>query len=99
VFSAGAGSWAPGAEVRPASATSTASTLAPMSLYHDLVAGGGVAGFRDGEFYRARFRDPAGIAVLSGGSILAVSDQNNNRIRAIHLDEGNRVDTLAGTGT
>jgi hypothetical protein len=69
-----------------------------MSLYHDLVAGDGMAGFRDGEFYRARFRDPAGIAVLSGGSILAVSDQNNNRIRAIHLDDGNRVDTLAGTG-
>ncbi len=69
-----------------------------MSLYHDLVAGEGMAGFRDGEFYRARFRDPAGIAVLSGGSILAVADQNNNRIRAIHLDEGNRVDTLAGTG-
>jgi len=69
-----------------------------MSLYHDLVAGDGMAGFRDGEFYRARFRDPAGIAVLAGGSILAVSDRNNNRIRAIHLDDGNRVDTLAGTG-
>ncbi|HEY2796770.1 MAG TPA: hypothetical protein VGK26_02670 [Thermoanaerobaculia bacterium] len=75
-----------------------ARAIAPMSLYHDLVAGDGIAGFQDGEFYRARFRDPAGIAVLSGGSILVVSDQNNNRIRAIHLDDGNRVETLAGTG-
>jgi hypothetical protein len=72
--------------------------IQPMSLYHDLVAGEGVAGFRDGEFYRARFRDPAGVAVLSGGSLLVVSDQNNNRLRAIHLDDGNRVDTLTGTG-
>ena len=65
-------------------------TIAPMSLYHDLVAGDGLAGFRDGEFCRARFRDPAGIAVLSGGSLLAVADQANTRIRAIHLDDANR---------
>ncbi|HEY1252388.1 MAG TPA: hypothetical protein VGH97_14495 [Thermoanaerobaculia bacterium] len=83
----GAGGWSP-----------HAAAIQPMSLYHDLVAGDGTAGFRDGEFYRARFRDPAGIAVLEGGAILAVADQDNNRIRAIHLDEGNRVETLAGTG-
>lgn len=73
------------------------SALEPMSLYHDLVAGDGVPGFRDGEFHHARFRDPSGIAVLAGGTILAVADQSNNRIRAIHLDQGNRVETLAGT--
>jgi hypothetical protein len=87
-LSAGA-AWVRGAEAR---------AIAPMSLYHDLVAGDGIAGFRDGEFYHARFRDPAGIAMLSGGSLLAVTDQSNNRIRAIHLDDANRVDTLAGTG-
>jgi hypothetical protein len=68
-----------------------------MSLYHDLVAGDGVPGFRDGEFHRARFKDPAGIAVLAGGTIVVVADQSNNRIRAIHLDQGNRVETLAGS--
>lgn len=69
-----------------------------MSLYHDLVAGDGVPGYQDGEFYRARFRFPSGLALLDGGAVLAVADRDNHRIRLVRLNEGNRVETLAGSG-
>src|SRR5262249_43812303 len=72
--------------------------IQPMSLYHDLVAGDGISGFPDRGVYRARFHPPPRVALLPGGAIRAAADQNNNRIRAIPLDAGNRVDTLAGTG-
>lgn len=78
--------------------TPRADALEPMSHFHDLVAGDGVGGYRDGAFYRARFQDPSGLAVLSGGTLLAVADPSNNRIRGIRLDDGNRVETLAGSG-
>lgn len=72
--------------------------LAPVSHYHDLVAGTGVAGFENGEFHRASFNGPAGLAVLEKRALLAVSDRGNNRIRAVWLNENNRVETLAGSG-
>jgi hypothetical protein len=74
------------------------SQRAPLSHYHDLIAGAGEAGFQDGPFYRARFRGPAGLALISKPSRLIVSDRDNNRIRAVELDAENRVTTLAGSG-
>lgn len=75
-----------------------ASRLAPVSQFHDLVAGNGVAGFENGPFYRARFRGPLGLAVLEKKGALAVSDRGNDRIRVVWLDQNDRVDTLAGSG-
>jgi hypothetical protein len=72
--------------------------IVPVSQGHDLVAGAGAPGFADGEFYRARFHAPAGLALIAGRSVLLVSDRQNNRIRAIWLEENNRVSTLAGSG-
>lgn len=72
--------------------------LEPVSHYHDLVAGAGVAGFKDGEFFEAQFRFPAGLAVLARRGLVVVADRENHRIRAIHANEKNRVETLAGTG-
>lgn len=71
----------------------------PMHHFHSLVAGEGIAGLRNGEFFSARFNRPAGIAQSEDGSLLYVSDQNNHCIRTIRLDEFNRVETLCGTGT
>jgi hypothetical protein len=75
-----------------------ASALRPISHYHDLVAGEGSAGFRDGNFASALFNSPAGMAFSANGKLLYVADENNNRIRIIHLDDNNRVETLAGSG-
>lgn len=59
------------------------------------VVGGGGAGFEDGTFDAARFRDPHGLAVADG--TLYVADTGNHAIRAVDLS-GRRVETLAGTG-
>jgi hypothetical protein len=72
--------------------------LSPMVQFQDLVAGSGEAGFEEGPFYSARFNAPAGLAVNTDGSVLYLADQQNNRIRAIKLDDKNTVETLAGTG-
>ncbi len=72
--------------------------LSPIVQFQDLVAGAGEAGFEDGQFYQAQFNQPAGLAVNSDGSILYVADQFNHRIRAILLDEKNKVETIAGSG-
>lgn len=72
--------------------------LSPMVQSQDLVAGAGEAGFEDGPFYQAQFDRPAGLAINSAGSILYVADQFNHRIRAILLDEKNKVETIAGSG-
>lgn len=72
--------------------------LSPIVQFQDLVAGAGDAGFEDGPFYQARFNHPAGLAVNSDGTILYVADQFNHRIRAILLDEKNKVETIAGSG-
>lgn len=75
-----------------------AHAIQPVSHYHDLVAGMGVAGFRDGTFCSALFDSPEGLAVDPTGAYLYVADRNNNRIRVVRLEESDRVETLAGTG-
>lgn len=75
-----------------------AAALQPVSHYHDLVAGDGQPGFRDGEFQHARFRAPSGLAVLAARGLLLVSDRDDHRIRTIRLEEANRVETAAGSG-
>jgi len=67
-----------------------------MEYFNSLVAGQDSAGFRDGEFDLASFNDPAGLAFDESGSKLYVADQMNHRIRIIHLDQQNRVETLVG---
>jgi hypothetical protein len=75
----------------------TGQCLRPVIQYHDLVAGNGEYGFRDGPFYSAEFNFPIGIALNADDSILYVADQRNNLIRAILLKEKNRVITVVGT--
>ena len=72
--------------------------LTPMEYFNSLVAGGDDPGYRDGNFSQARFNTPQGLAFNESGKILFVADTNNHCLRAIHLDENNRVETLAGTG-
>jgi|SRR5580692_3719456 sugar lactone lactonase YvrE len=72
--------------------------LSPIVQYQSLVAGEGEKGFLDGSFYSAQFNRPLGLALSTDGSILYVADQQNNRIRAVLLDQKNTVETLAGTG-
>jgi hypothetical protein len=82
----------------PISALAPGGGLAPLTHYHDLVAGDGRAGYRDGEFYRAEFHGPVGLAVAMDHRRLFVADRDSHRIRSIRLDASNRVETLAGTG-
>jgi hypothetical protein len=76
----------------------TALAVQPISYSHDLVAGQGAAGYRDGEFYRALFNGPTGLSVSPDRSRLFVADRENHRIRVVHLADRNRVETLAGSG-
>ncbi|HVZ79994.1 MAG TPA: hypothetical protein VHE12_04240 [bacterium] len=75
-----------------------AETLTPMESYNSLVAGGEDSGFQDGSFEAARFSDPRGLVFDDTGSRLFVADRENHRIRLVHLDEQNRVESLTGTG-
>jgi DNA-binding beta-propeller fold protein YncE len=59
------------------------------------VVGGKEEGFQDGDFGRARFDEPQGMALK--GTTLYVCDRQNHSIRAIDL-AGKKVSTLAGTG-
>ena len=72
--------------------------IGPMDYYNGLVAGGDETGYQDGPFYQALFNLPAGIAFDDSGENLFVADEYNYRIRVIHLNDHNRVETLAGTG-
>src|SRR5262249_37370264 len=72
--------------------------LAPLAHYHDLVAGSGSAGYRDGEFYRAKFHGPVGLALALDHRRLFVADRDSHRIPVIGLASANPVDPLAGTG-
>jgi sugar lactone lactonase YvrE len=58
------------------------------------VAGDGVAGYRDGPGYQARFNGPIGLAVDRTGRVI-VADTYNDRIRAIGPD--GTVTILAGS--
>ncbi len=70
----------------------------PLMQYNDLVAGEGDPGFEDGNFYSAQFNQPEGLALNEDGSILYVADRENNRVRAVDLNNENAVLTIAGTG-
>src|SRR5580658_10067422 len=74
----------------------TSWALRPLSQTVALVAGEGVAGFRDGSFTSALFNKPLGLAVSTDGTRLFVADSGNNRIRVVHLDQDNQVTTLTG---
>ncbi len=59
------------------------------------IVGSGKAGHADGDYERAMFNDPQGMAL--NGSILYVADRKNHMIRAVDL-KGRTVKTIAGTG-
>lgn len=80
-------------------ASPSARGITPIVLYQDLVAGNGVPDLRDGSFTGASFASPAGLAVSPDGKTLYVADSGNHAIRAIHLDEANRVSTVTGQRT
>lgn len=61
----------------------------------EAVIGRGSPALIDGDFGRAAFNRPHGMALL--GNTLYVADTENHAVRAIDLDRG-RVDTVAGTG-
>ena len=71
--------------------------VSPIRHYHDLVAGAGRPGFRDGSFTEALFSAPTGLAASPDGSRLYVADRANHRVRVVRLDQANRVETLAGS--
>lgn len=74
----------------------SAPAVAPPSHDHDIVAGEGVEGYRDGTFLKARFTFPSALAANPNGRELYVAEAVANRVRVIHLTEGNRVDSLVG---
>jgi DNA-binding beta-propeller fold protein YncE len=59
-----------------------------------VLAGDGVAEWRDGDAYRARFTDPFGVAAAADGTIYVADGIGSHRIRAISAD--GRVTTVAG---
>jgi hypothetical protein len=69
----------------------------PMEYFNSLVAGVG-KGFKDGEFNKAKFNEPSGMAFDEDGKHLFVADFRNNRVRVIDMDNQNQVSTLAGNG-
>ncbi len=60
-----------------------------------LLAGSGVAGFKDGTGAAAQFNIPTRIALSPDGATLYVAEQGNHRIRAVAVATG-VVSTLAG---
>ena len=61
------------------------------------VIGTGAQGRADGDFGRASFRRPQGMALSADGGTLYVADRENHLIRAADLRTG-EVTTIAGTG-
>ncbi len=59
------------------------------------IIGGGAAGFSDGVFGEAQFRNPQGLAIE--GDLLYIADTDNHAIRRADL-RSQTVVTLAGTG-
>ena len=59
--------------------------------------GGGTAGLVNGSWDNARFNQPQGMTLSSGGRYLYVADRANHAIRVVDLFR-RTVDTLAGTG-
>ena len=77
---------------------STRDEIAPLdrdwAAVVTVLAGDGVAEWRDGEAYRARFSDPFGVAMAADGTVYVADGIGSHRIRAISVD--GRVRTLAG---
>jgi hypothetical protein len=74
----------------------------PFTPFHAkffLVAGSGEAGYRDGDFLDADFRNPTGLTISMDQKTLYVADTGNHAIRSIALDAQDKVSTLAGNGT
>ena len=59
--------------------------------------GGGTAGLVNGSWDNARFNQPQGMTLSSGGRYLYVADRANHAIRVVDLFQ-RTVETLAGTG-
>jgi hypothetical protein len=59
----------------------------------------GQAGYGDGEGLVARFRSPTGLAASPDGTLLAVADPGNNRVRLLRLRRGadGRVEATVST--
>lgn len=62
------------------------------------VIGSGQAGFDDGDFRTATFRQPQGLALSADGRTLYVADTENHALRRVDL-AAETVTTLAGTGS
>jgi hypothetical protein len=73
-----------------------ARAVRPLSSALSFVAGEGTSGFRDGSFTTAWFKTPMGLAISPDGTRLFLADSGNHRVRVIHLDQDNKVTTLAG---
>ena len=73
-------------------------TPSPMRWFTSRVSGQSKNGFKDGDFFEAKFNQPEGIVVDNSGGTLYVADSGNARIRRVLLQQSNRTETLAGTG-
>ncbi|HEY9735642.1 MAG TPA: thioredoxin-like domain-containing protein [Trichocoleus sp.] len=62
------------------------------------VIGTGQAGWHDGPWESAQFRDPQGLAYDAQRQVLYVADTGNHRVRQVDLAR-QQVSTVAGTGT
>lgn len=74
------------------------SAIQPVHGFHDLVAGEGLPGYRDGAFVTARFNRPQGLAQSEDGRSLFAADSANHRLRTVQLDRDNEVRTFCGSG-
>jgi thiol-disulfide isomerase/thioredoxin len=61
------------------------------------IAGVGAPGKTDGDFAKAQFDDPQGMALSPDGNTLYVADRRNHLIRELNLKQ-RTVKTIAGTG-
>ena len=62
------------------------------------LAGSGSAAFADGTGTGASFNNPRGISYSPYGTVVAVAEYNNHRIRLVVVSTG-AVTTLAGSGS
>jgi thiol-disulfide isomerase/thioredoxin len=62
------------------------------------LAGNGEEGLTDGPAASARLAQPSGLALNPDGDMLCFVDSESSSVRALHLHEAPRVETLAGTG-
>lgn len=63
-----------------------------------LLAGSSVEDILDGRGLDARLAQPSGLALSPDGKRLAFADAETSAVRLVHLGDGNRVETLVGTG-